>query len=411
MLGLQGLELRVAIAVFVALVVDGLDLQTLALALPSIMKELNLSTVYAGALGTYTLVGMGVGGILSGWVADRIGRVRVVWWSVFLFTVCTAAIGFSKAYWHIAVLRFISGFGLAAVYAIGNLLAAEYIPTKIRTTVLGTLQAGWSVGYIVAAIASSYILSAWGWRPLFYCAIIPGIISLALLSGIPDPPSWFTAREAKKDPSQKKNEFAEIWADKSVRNTFIIWSIVATALQFSYYGANTWLPSYVAKDLGVNLKAMSWYVAATYAMMVVGKIITGVFGDILGRRLTWVLAGLLTAIYVPCVIHFATPSNVAWLLLGFGFLYGAPYAINATYMSESFPTSVRGTCVAAAYNVGRIGGILSPLVIGYIAKGHSIGAGIALLGISYAICGLLPGLFIREKMYDPKAVVQSEAKS
>jgi len=401
---LTGMELRVAVAVFVALVVDGLDLQTLALALPSIMKEMNISTVQGGALGTYTLIGMGVGGILSGWLADRMGRVRVVLWSVFCFTIFTGAIGLSKAYWHIAVFRFLSGFGLAAVYAIGNLLAAEYIPTKIRTTVLGTLQAGWSVGYIIAAIISSYVLPKWGWRPLFLSAIIPGVISMLLLRGIPEPLSWASSKRAGKVTDKKKNEFALIFADKSIRNTFIIWSIVATALQFSYYGANTWLPSYIAKDLGVNLKSMSWYVAATYTMMVVGKVITGIFGDLLGRKLTWVLCGLLTAIYIPCIIHFATPSNVAWLLLVFGFLYGAPYAINATYMSESFPGSVRGTAVAAAYNVGRIGGILSPLVIGIIAKGHSIGTGIAVLGISYAICAILPGLFIREKMFDPKAV-------
>jgi AAHS family cis,cis-muconate transporter-like MFS transporter len=401
---LTGMELRVAVAVFVALTVDGLDLQTLALALPSIMKEMNISTVQGGALGTYTLIGMGVGGILSGWLADRVGRVRVVLWSVFCFTIFTGAIGLSKAYWHIAVFRFLSGFGLAAVYAIGNLLAAEYIPTKIRTTVLGTLQAGWSVGYIIAAIISSYVLPKWGWRPLFLSAIIPGVISMLLLHSIPEPLSWASSKRAGKVTDKKKNEFALIFADKSIRNTFIIWSIVATALQFSYYGANTWLPSYIAKDLSVNLKSMSWYVAATYTMMVVGKVITGIFGDLLGRKLTWVLCGLLTAIYIPCIIHFATPSNVAWLLLVFGFLYGAPYAINATYMSESFPGSVRGTAVAAAYNVGRIGGILSPLVIGIIAKGHSIGTGIAVLGISYAICAILPGLFIREKMFDPKAV-------
>ena len=129
----------VAVGVFVALVVDGMDLQMLALALPSISKDLHVSSVMAGALSTYTLLGMGIGGIVAGWLSDRLGRARIVWWAVLIFTGCTSVIALSRAYWQIAVLRFISGFGIAALYSVGTLLAAEYVPTRIRTTVLGTL--------------------------------------------------------------------------------------------------------------------------------------------------------------------------------------------------------------------------------------------------------------------------------
>src|SRR5213595_3625303 len=179
----------VAIGVFVALVVDGMDLQMLALALPSISKDLHVSTLMAGALSTFTLVGMGIGGVLAGWLSDRVGRVRIVWWAVFVFTLCTGVIALSREYWQIAVMRFVSGFGIAALYSIGTLLAAEYVPTKIRTTVLGTLQAGWSVGYVIAALLSAYILPMFGWRALFACAIVPGIVTLVLLWRVPDPPS------------------------------------------------------------------------------------------------------------------------------------------------------------------------------------------------------------------------------
>lgn len=107
---------------------------------------------------------------------------------------------------------------------------------------------------------------------------------------------------------------------------------------------------------------------------------------------------------LPLLIFFGTPSSIAWLLLVFGFLYGAPYAVNGTYMSESFPSSVRGTAVGAAYNIGRIGATLSPLLIGLAATEYSIGAGLALLGVSYLACALLPGLFIEERQFDPSAV-------
>src|SRR5262245_12540945 len=167
-----------------------MDLQILALALPNIATDLRLSTIRAGSLSTYTLLGMGVGGVLSGWLADRVGRVRVVWWAVLIFSALTGAIAWCDTYWQIAVMRMLSGVGLGALYSIGTLLAAEYVPTRVRTTVLGTLQAGWSVGYVIAALLSAYVLPRFGWRPLFACAIVPGILALALLWAAPDPPSW-----------------------------------------------------------------------------------------------------------------------------------------------------------------------------------------------------------------------------
>jgi AAHS family cis,cis-muconate transporter-like MFS transporter len=393
----------VVVGVFIALVVDGMDLQMLALALPDMSRELHLSSISAGALSTSTLLGMGVGGVLAGWLADRIGRVAVVWWAVLIFSSLTGVIALCHTYVQIAAMRFVSGFGIGALYSIGTLLAAEYVPTKIRTTVLGTLQAGWSVGYVAAALLAAYVLPRFGWRPLFACAIVPGIVALALLWRAPDPPSWVAVRQRIDRGGVRARPFRMLWADPSSRRTFLLWSLAAIALQFGYYGANSWLPSYLVKDLGVNVQSMGWYVAGTYTMMVLGKIITGYLADIIGRRTMWIVSGVLTAVYLPVLIYAATPVNVAYLLLLFGFLYGAPYAVNSTYLSESFPVTIRATAVSTSYNVGRIGATLSPLLIGMAAARHTIGLGIASLGLSYAICALVPGLFIREKMFDPQA--------
>ena len=394
--------LLVIVGVFVALMVDGMDLQMLALALPSISKDLQLSPVRAGALSTYTLVGMGIGGVLAGWLADRIGRVRVVWWAVLIFSAFTGLIAWCQAYWQIAVMRFLSGFGIGSLYSIGTLLAAEYVPTRVRTTVLGTLQAGWSVGYVIAALLSAYVLPQFGWRPLFACAIVPGMLTLVLLWKAPDPPSWKAGGGGK--PGAASRSLSVLWTDPSVRRTFLLWSVASIALQFGYYGANTWLPSYLVRDLGVNVQSMGWYVAGTYTMSVIGKVVTGYLADRAGRRAIWIAAGVVTAAYLPVLVYAATPANVAVLLLAFGFLYGAPYAINSTYLSESFPAGIRATAVATSYNVGRVGSTLSPVLIGMAATQYSIGFGIALLGISYLACALVPGLFIREKMFDPQAV-------
>src|SRR5262245_39675909 len=400
--------LLVCIGVFVALVVDGMDLQILALALPSIASDLQLSAVRAGVLSTYTLLGMGIGGVLAGWLADRVGRVRVVWWAVLIFSTLTTAIAWCQTYWQVAVVRLLSGFGIGSLYSIGTLLAAEYVPTRVRTTVLGTLQAGWSVGYVIAALLSAYVIPHFGWRPLFACAIAPGALALVLLWTAPDPPSW-TTRSLTARGHSAATSFGVLLADRSVRRTFLLWTVASIALQFGYYGANSWLPSYLVSDLGVNVQRMGWYVAGTYTMMVIGKIATGYLADRAGRRVMWVVSGLLTAAYLPVLVYAATPANVALLLLVFGFLYGAPYAINSTYLSESFPADIRATAVATSYNLGRVGSTLSPVLIGMAATQYSIGFGIALLGLSYALCALVPGLFIRERLFDPQAVASPEA--
>lgn len=389
------------VSVFVGLVVDGMDMQMLSLALPLLMEDFRLTKVVAGSLATWTYVGMGVGGILGGWLADRVGRAKVTAWALAFFSVTTAMLAFTQSYWQFALIRFFSGFGLAAEYSIGNMLVAEYVSTRWRTTTGGLMQAGWSVGYVAAAMLASYILPKFGWRPLFFVAIIPVVLAVWMRRAIPEPPSWKNVRQ--KTAAEKRNEWADIWADKSIRRTFLYWSIVAIALQFGYYGANSWLPSYVAKDLGVNLKTMGWYVAGTYAAMIFGKLITGWLADIFGRRLMYTLSCIGTAAVLPLVVKFATPGNIALLLILFGLFYGAPYAVNATYMNESFPTAVRGTAMSTAYNVGRVGSIISPLFIGAVATQYSIGLGIALLGVAYAVCGIIPALFIREKMYDPRA--------
>jgi len=396
----------VAVAMCFALIIDGMDTQVLALSLPSISNELRLTTVAAGALSTYTFLGMGIGGVLAGRLSDRIGRARVVWWSVLTFTLFTTIIAVAHTYLQIATMRFVSGFGIGAIYCTGTVLVAEYVPTMIRATILGVLQAALPVGYSSAAMLSSYLLPRFGWRALFACSILPGIITLRLLWGIADPPSW---RALRKRGDSRVSAVRTAWQDPLLRRTFLLWTITSMALQFGYYGANTWLPSYLMKDLHLNAQSTGWYVAAAYLMSVVGKLITGWLADVTGRKILWVVTGLVAAVYIPFLVHAATRANVAYLLLIFGFLFGAPYAINATYMNESFPNSVRGTAVATSYSIGRVGSMLSPLLIGVAASRHSIGLGIALLGISYVVFALIPGFFIREKMFDPEAVETFES--
>lgn len=392
----------------IALITDGMDFMSLSLALPQIMKEFNVSHMKGGALGTYTMLGMAAGSILAGWTSDRFGRVRTLLFCTAAFTVFTTAIGFVTQYWHVAVLRLLSGAGISAAYIIGTVVVGEYVPTKVRGTVIGTIVAGYSAGFAVAALLSSYVVPTIGWRGLFYIALIPGSISFILCMKIPEPPSW-VADKALVDSKKvaKPNEFAIMWADKSIRKNTILWIITAFMSCSAYYGANTWLPTYVTKELGVNLKQMGFFMAGSYICTVAGKIIAGKMSDIYGRRIVWVLCGIATAAFMPVLVYFATKQSIAYLLLAFGLLYGTQFGIVSTYLQECFPTNVRGTASAFSYNVGRGLASVAPLALGWVAGMYSIGMGMALLGVFFLLDAILPALFIKDRMYDPSAVVKA----
>jgi MFS transporter, AAHS family, cis,cis-muconate transporter len=404
----QKIWIAVFIFGFLGLMVDGADLMFLSYSLSSLKKEFGLSSVEAGMLGSITLAGMAVGGIFGGWAADRFGRVRTVVWTIVLFSLGTAALGTTSNFWEFATFRFIASLGLGAEYVVCNTLMAEYVPTERRTTVLGTLQAGWSVGYVVATLLAGWILPEYGWRWLFYIAIIPVIMAVMMQRLVPEPASWVAARATRVADKaagvvavQKESAIKLIFANPAHRRMFILWSLTAGFLQFGYYGVNNWMPTYLEKELHLNFKSMTGYMVGTYVAMIFGKIIAGWMADRFGRRAVFAFGAFGAAVFLPVIVFYNSPDNIIYLMTFFGFLYGIPYGVNATYMTESFETKIRGSAVGGAYNVGRIGAAIAPAAIGYLATEGSIGLGFLVMGGAYFLCGLVPALFIKEKMFDP----------
>ncbi len=390
---------------FLALLVDGADLMLLSYSLNSIKAEFGLTPVEAGMLGSFTLAGMAIGGIYGGWACDKFGRVRTVVISILLFSVLTCGLGFTNSFWEFGTLRFLAALGLGSLYIACNTLMAEYVPTQYRTTILGTLQAGWTVGYIVATLLAGWLIPDHGWRMLFYVAALPIGMAVLMHYLVPEPAAWQENRHKKLEAeaiAKSESTWKMIFKDKRNRNMFILWALTAGFLQFGYYGVNNWMPSYLESELGMKFKEMTAYMVGTYTAMILGKVLAGYMADKMGRRFTYAFGAIGTAIFLPLIVFYNSPENILYLLVVFGFLYGIPYGVNATYMTESFPTSVRGTAIGGAYNVGRLGAAIAPAIIGYLATGGSIGMGFVVMGAAYFICGVIPSLFIKEKQYDPQ---------
>lgn len=234
---------------------------------------------------------MAIGGFMGGWACDRLGRVRTVVISILVFSILTAALGFAQNFEQFAVLRFLSAFGIGSLYIAANTLMAEYVPTEYRTTVLGTLQAGWTVGYIVATVLAGWIIPEYGWRTLFLLPLFPRLWRflsrnwfLSQNPGSVHVCSVYMPQLKSQHSNPPKSTVKEIFADPANRRMFILWIFTAGFLQFGYYGVNNWMPAYLESELHMNFKSMAGYMIGTYVAMIFGKILAGFAADRLGRR-------------------------------------------------------------------------------------------------------------------------------
>lgn len=392
---------------FLVLLCDGADIGILAFTLSSLKQEFGLTNIQAGALGSWSLFGMAVGGFFGGWACDRFGRVRIIVIGTATFALLSGFVGFAQTYEQFIILRVLACIGLGSLYIACNILMSEMVPTKHRTTVLATIMTGYTLGSLVITTLSAWIIPNYGWRILYFISFTPIILAVLMYFLIPEPQSWKEARALKLSSANRsyqkpENPYKAIYKNPKHRIMFILWTMSSSLLLFGYFGVSNWLPTYLEAELGIKFKEMAIYMAGTYLTMMFAKVMAGMVADKIGRKIVFAVGTIGTALFIPVLVYMHTPENIGWLMITFGFLYGIPYAINATYLTESFPTAIRGTAIGGAYNIGRLGSAIAPLVIGYMAMQNSIGAGLLLMAAAYFLCGLIPTLFIKEKQYDPQ---------
>ncbi|MGF6919017.1 MFS transporter [Paraburkholderia sp. 40] len=396
----QGRWVLVFVLAYLALIADGADVMMYGLTLSRIKDDFGLTNVEAGALGSLTLLGMAIGGIVGGWASDRLGRVRVIAWALALFSLGAGMLGFTHSFVEFAAVRFISSLGIGCMVLVTTLVA-EYVPTERRSLVLGMLQTGISAGYIVVIALSNWILPQYGWRTLYYVSAVPVLLAFAIKFAVPEPAAWLASRAADRASKTRlvDNRYAQIFRDRQARTMFILWTFASIFVLSGFYGLNNWLPTYLEKELHIKFSSLTGYMIGTYVVAFIGKIFAGWLGDRWSRRGVYVIGCIGAALFLPVIIFWHTHDNISTLMLFFGFLYGVPLGTIGTFMSESFATSVRGTAVGGSYNLGRFCSGAAPIVIGFIATQFSIGLGFLVVGAVFFLSGVT-ALFVPDRLYD-----------
>lgn len=367
---------------------DAVDFMVLALALPAIVGDFGLTLGEAGLIGTAGMIGVGLSSMLLGWYADSKGRRPALIASVLIFALFTVAIAFARGWWDMMILRLLAGLGLGGVWGVVSAFINETWPPRSRGRASAFVLSAWPVGFIFAALLAHLLLPAHGWRGLFLSGGLALAAALFVALFVPESAAWREEKTRRAIASPAPSApLKDIFADGRWPHTLLATAIAASALT-GYWGTNTWLPTYLVKERGLDPAAMTTFLIVMNMGMFVGYQIFGFMADRIGAKSTILLCFAATAVLLPI---YAMLRDLT-LLLWFGpflALFFAYFGIFGTYFSALFPSHIRSTGAGFCFNVGRGISALAPYFLGEIATSFSLSFSIGLCGVFFLLAGLL----------------------
>ena len=368
---------------------DAMDVQLFAFVIPTLITLWGMTKSQAGIVGTAALITSAIGGVLAGLLADRIGRVRVLQITILWFALFTGLSALTHSYHQLLLTRSLQGLGFGGEWAAGAVLIGEAVDKRIRGRAVGTVQAGWPIGYAMAALAYFIIFSLWpadvAWRLLFFVGLLPALAVIWLRRNVPESDAFKAVADIRKKTSFAGN-FALIFS-RSVLPRTLTASLLAAGALGGNYTILTWLVTYLRQTHSMSIGGTTGYLAINIFGSFCGYVGAAYLSDLLGRRKTFVLSALgatlavLTYTFLPVV-------GMTMLLLGFlvgMFQSGIVSGMGACF-SELFPAQIRASAGGFSYNFGRAFGSLVPAAVGITSAQYGLGPSIgAWAAASYAL--------------------------
>ncbi|HEY2383227.1 MAG TPA: MFS transporter, partial [Terriglobia bacterium] len=355
---------------------DAMDVQMFSFAIPALIATWGITRGQAGVLSTAALLMSAVGGWLAGWFADRYGRVRTLQIAIAWFAVFTFLSGLAQNYSQMFVARGLLGLGFGGEWAAGAVLLGESIRAQHRGKALGTMQAGWAVGWGVAAILNAVFFTllptSIAWRGLFLVGIAPALLVFFLRWYVEEPAVYLNTRK-QLAASGDKPSFFEIFRPPLLRIT-LLGGLMGTGAQGGYYAVTQWLPTYLRTERGLSILDSTGYLIVLITGAFCGYMSGGYLADRIGRRLTFLVFAIGAGLVVVTYTAFSF-GNHTMLFLGFplGFFASGVFSAMGAFYTEHFPTRVRGVGQGFAYNLGRGTGALFPTLVGYLSVHMPLG--------------------------------------
>ncbi len=408
---------RTLLAAAMGWALDAFDAMLYSLVLALLMRDLGMTKTVAGTLGTLTLLASGIGGVLFGFLADRIGRKQALMASILTYSVCSFASGLATSIAMLAVARFVLGLGMGGEWNTGATLVAESWPTEFRAKAISMVQSSWALGFAAAALVAGPVARYYGWRAVFFVGILPALVTLWIQRSVPESEMWRERTPgAKAQPRDADlrgpldklragpegplfhgapgSNFALIFQPPYVRHTIALLLFNFFGM-FAWWGLFTWLPPYLS--LPVEQGGRGFGVMGMTALMVVlnlcgmfpGYVSFGWVADHLGRRKAFLVYTLVASLLIP--LYAAVRSLGALLVLGtlVAFFGTGIFSGSGIVGSEIFPTAVRARALGFTYNGARAMSSVAPLVIGRVGQTKGLSWAFYLCAAGYLLAALM----------------------
>jgi putative MFS transporter len=363
-----------------------MNVMLISVALPRISAEWSLDPPAAGLLASFGYVGMFLGALSSGFIADRIGRKPTMIIMILIGSMFTGLCGLASSYEIMAAFRLIAGFGLGGTLPLPGVYMSEYPPARYRGRFVGMVETAWVYGAILSVVFGYILIPEYGWRAAFNAAYIPLILIPFIVIQVPESIRFLEKRgrigeirsifrryglvedverlDLRSQPPRRAG-VRRLVSGEYLGRTLILW-ILWAALVYTYHGIFVWLPSIYADKLGFSIvKSLEWVLIVTL-VQVPGYYSAALLLDKVGRRPILVF---YLAVAGAASLLLSTTRDINMILIYscvISFFNLGAWAGLYTYTPELYPTELRGTGSGAAASIGRAAGILAPYLTGYL---------------------------------------------
>lgn len=372
---------------------DALDTGIIAFILTTLVKDWALTPAESGWIVSIGFIGMAIGAVCSGGLADRFGRKTMFATTLLIYSLATAACAFAPNLTWLLVFRFIVGVGLGGQLPVAVTLVSEYIPSHVRGRFIVLLESFWGLGWLVAALVSYFVIPKFGWQIAFLMGGLPALYVYVIIKKIPESIPYLINRgridEAHElvqeierqagvpviehlvvKPVAKKQRvsFKQLWSGAFARRSLMLW-LIWFGIVFSYYGIFTWLPSLLVKQ-GYTVVQSFEYVLIMILAQLPGYVCAAWLIERLGRKAT--LASFITACAISAYLFGQADSMFSVMVWGclMSFFNLGAWGVLYTYTPEQYPANIRAFGAGWASAIGRIGGIAAPIVVTHMMVGH-----------------------------------------
>ena len=397
-----------------AITLDGFDGQMIGYAIPMIMKEWGVTRGAFSIAVACGLMGMALGSLSAGMMADKIGRKPVLVASVLLFAVCTTLIGYAPDVTTIAIIRFFAGIGIGATLPAATTLTAEFIPLRHRTMAVTTAIVCYPLGGMLAGLAAGQILPVHGWRAFFFIGgAIPIAYALILLLFLRESPKYLVRQASRREElrallarmahevsqvreftdgiieTAKRGSIGDLFRHGRAADTIWLW-LSFFMIQLSIYTAYSWLPTMLTTE-GVSPALAGMGLTAYNFGGIFGAVLCALAINRYGSRWPmtfWAAMSAATALGLKIIDVTAATDIFLWGLGLHGLFVTALQCAMFALCAHIYPTLIRTTGAASAMAFGRIGAFTSAFAGAAMITAGGASAYLNLLGGSMIVAML-----------------------